>query len=97
MAPWRPVLPTELATRAPERWEMDTNNRLYMAPRKDEVFGTPNYYASDLTYETPVGGERLITTVTFTYTFTASSDWSCALTSYTRAFRQRGNGMVAGR
>jgi hypothetical protein len=86
VALWRPVLPTELATRAPERWEMDTNNRLYMAPRKGEVFGTPNYYASNLTYETPVAGERLITTVTFTYAFTASSDWSCALTSYTRAF-----------
>ena len=86
VAAWRPVLPTEIANREPARWELDTNNRLYLAPRKGEVFGTPNYYAGYLTYETPVGGERTITTVAFDFSFTASADWTATLAAYTRAF-----------
>ena len=68
------------------RYEMDTNNRLYVAPRKDEIFGGANYFAGYHCYETPSAGQRTITTVTFTYNFTASSDWTCSLFSYIRGF-----------
>lgn len=86
VAEWRPVLPSEDATREPARWQMDNNNRLYLAPRKGETFGTPNYYAGEYTYETPAGGERTITTVTFTYALFAPVGWTGFLRSQTRAW-----------
>ena len=79
---WIQVTAAMLNYRAPERWEMDTNNRLYMAPRLGENFGTPGYFTGQYTYAIPSGGSRSVTKVTFTYEFKASSDWSAFLNSY---------------
>lgn len=89
VAAWRPIRTEDDAIFAPEHYELDTNNRLYVAPRKGEVFGSPNYYCGYHCYETPSGGERTITTVTFTYSFTASSDWRFTLISHLRDFSSR--------
>lgn len=37
---WRPMLQTEVSTSRPDRFSMDTNNRLYIAPTKGAVLGT---------------------------------------------------------
>jgi hypothetical protein len=83
---WRPITSAEVANREPARWQMDTNNRLYLAPQKNGLFGSPNYYVGSLTYETPIGGARKIVTVTFTYDLKAPAGWRADLGSFNRDF-----------
>lgn len=87
-ADWRPVRTTEVATRAPDRYTFDTNNRLYIAPNKGAVHfggaGTPRL--GSIAYRAPNGGSRVLTTLSLTYNVVAlSADWVCGWNAYSAA------------
>ncbi len=75
-AGWRPATSLDFSAYEPARWEIDNNNRLYIAPRKNETY--PTGVANDvgtLTYAAPHNGERNITVCQFAWQFFAPTDW----------------------
>ncbi|MBX3058264.1 MAG: hypothetical protein KF770_17515 [Anaerolineae bacterium] len=75
-AGWRPATPDDLSAFDPSRWEMDNNNRIYIAPRKGETFpsgSTSNIGAQ--TYAAPHNGERNIVVCQFAWQFFAPTNW----------------------
>lgn len=56
-----------------ELFELDNNNRLWIAPRKNEVFSSSEIAAWG--YEAPHQGERGLFMVAFEYEFVAASPW----------------------
>jgi hypothetical protein len=63
---WRAVTGDELSGATPERYEIDVNNRLYIALKKNEVFYDNTNFGA-LTYAAPDGGERSIVRVEADY------------------------------
>ena len=64
----------------PDRWEIDTNNRLYIAPKKGELFGATAYAGATavgaLYYLRPSQSLRSIEYLSFTFDVTVpSADW----------------------
>lgn len=85
-AGWRPVTPAEVANRTIARWQWDNNNRLYLAPRKGDVFESTTQVGA-LTFAAPEDGNRSVYYVSFDYDFTVpSSTWRARLSSATEAF-----------
>lgn len=81
---WNETTEDDRGNRSPERYQIDNNNRLYIAPRKNEnLDGT---VAGAITFETPDKGQRNIARVEFDYEITDSkgSSWRADLNSYTR-------------
>lgn len=72
---WRPTTSDQISVHAPEKWEIKTDGMIYFAPKKNETFGTPNYYAGAAYVATPSGSTRSIVAVTFTYKFYAPANW----------------------
>jgi hypothetical protein len=75
-ADWRPVTSDDSSGFSSERFEMDNNNRLYIAPRQDENY--VNNSDGAWTYATPhnaAHAERAIVIVEFDYILDAPSDW----------------------
>lgn len=85
VAEWRPITVNDQAGNVPERYEIDTNNRLYIAPRKGETFAN-NADVGSLTYETPVGGSRQIVAVSFDYQLLAPANWIGRFDTFARDF-----------
>lgn len=56
---WRAVTGGDLSGATPERYEVDTNNRLYIALKKGETFYDNTNFGA-LTYAAPDGGDRSI-------------------------------------
>lgn len=65
VAEWRPVVSTEWAAAAQDRYTYDTQNRIYIAPRKGEAFG--NALTGGQAVLAPHRGTRVLTTVTCSY------------------------------
>lgn len=64
---WEPVTPADLANHDPSLYEMDNVNRLFIAPRYDEIFNSTN--RAGWGYKTPPAGERTINRITFDWRF----------------------------
>lgn len=67
VAEWRVVRSDEISGAVPERWEIDTNNRLMIAPRKNEAYN--NASIAYFTLETPAGSSRQISSLSFDYDY----------------------------
>lgn len=72
---FREVTALEIASRTPEKYQTDTNGRLYMAPRKGETFVFPN--DCSLNYTVPSGTNRLIVGVQFDWVVRYPTGWTC--------------------
>lgn len=68
---WRPVTSDELAIAKTERFEVDNNNRVRLAIKKNEQSNTSNLGV--MVYELPDGGEREAVTIAFSYTMTTTT------------------------
>lgn len=83
---WRPITPQMSSAYRPDRWEIDNNNRLYIAPRENEYYDITDDRGG-LTFADPHLGARNIAVVTFDYTVTLpSATWVARLLSYTDAW-----------
>lgn len=73
-AAWEPVTADDSAGDVPERWEMDNNNRLYIAPRQPEGYANAGDYG-DLTYVIPDASERNIVGFSYKYEVLLPTNW----------------------
>jgi hypothetical protein len=64
----------------PSRYEMDTNKRVFISPRKGEDF-TSGTSIGELYYLVPDGSTRNIAAFSFDYEFNLSSDWTIRVVS----------------
>lgn len=76
-AGWRVVTGDDDAARTPSRFEMDNNNRLFVGLKKNMVYGAGN--KGSWMAGIPDGSDRLIKSVTFDYSFLASSDYQARM------------------
>lgn len=74
-AGWRPVTDTDITGRTPERYEMDNNNRLYIAPKKGESFGHKRHNG-DMSFAVPHLSVRGIKSITANYDMLLPSGWA---------------------
>lgn len=77
---WRAVTGMDRVVATPERYEIDNNNRLYIAPRKGETYNHNNH-AGELTYAAPHLGARDISHFTADYSITLPTGWTVRLLS----------------
>lgn len=77
-AGWRAVTDDDTASRTPEQYEIDNNNRLYLALRKGETYGN-GVDIGELTYAAPHLGERGISDFSATYSITLPTNWQFRL------------------
>lgn len=82
---FRPVVTQELANAAPSRYEMDTNNRVFITAKKGETFGNAPVYAGFQAYELPDRGERDVVAISFDYEALAPVNWRFDCNTYTNA------------
>lgn len=84
-AEWRQGTDADVSLFAPERWELDNNNRLYFAPRKNEQFSN-NSTRGAWAFLAPYNGAQDIAEVIFSYSFNLPVDWKVVLRSHTEGF-----------
>lgn len=81
-AGWREVTEEERATAVPAQYEMDNNNRLYIAPRKGEEYNYGFTNVGELTFVIPNNGStRLISHFEADYEIHLPSGWKARLLS----------------
>lgn len=82
---WRPVTAGDLGGRTPERYTMDNNNRLYIAPKKGEAFGTGNHNGT-MAYLLPHNGLRKLARFTASYDLTLPANWQIRIITADEGF-----------
>ena len=85
---WRPVLETEGAGWAPQRYTFDTSDRLFISPTKGAVHGgaVGARQIGGLAYLAPDRGSRVLTNISFDWRFTVpSADWYLQVAWYSAA------------
>lgn len=80
VAGFRATTSNDVANRTPEKYAMDTINRLFIALRKNETYAN-NAEAGDYTLAAPHLPDRNIVEVEFTYEMLLPLDWDLALQS----------------
>jgi len=80
---WKPTIPDLLAGHTPERYQFDQQNRLYIAPRKNENFGPVGTAHGGLYYLTLYDDVKR---VTFNYDFVDPNNWVGRLGSMNAAW-----------
>ena len=88
VADWRPILTTEQSGNYPDRYEFDTQNRLFISPKKNETFGSSTYQGG-LTFETPDGSSRTIVGISYDFALLLPTDWSYQVVTQNRDFSGR--------
>lgn len=73
-AAWRAVADTEVTGATPSQYEIDNNNRLYIAPRKGETY-TNNSSFGEMTFAVPHNSVRNITNFSCNYTVLLPTNW----------------------
>jgi hypothetical protein len=86
VASWRPVKPEENAIFIPERFQFDTNNRLYIALQKGAVYGNAPYAVGGLAFVAPSGSSRSILGISFDFALLAPVGWLARLITYNGSF-----------
>ena len=75
---WQPTTNRILAGRNPERWSMDTNNRIYLAPNGGDAQDTSNI--GSISTAIPHGSSRQLLAISYDYSWTApNSTWQAVL------------------
>ena len=76
VANWRPDSPP--GSNNPERYQMDTNNRIFVALQKNATYGN-NANVGIIRFEQPYGGSRKIIGASFDYDVTLPNNWHVEL------------------
>jgi hypothetical protein len=84
-ADWREVTNNDLSAFATSRYEIDNNNRLYVALRKGETYFNQTNLGG-LTYCVPNRGQRNITNFSCSYDVDLPANWEFRVRSMTDAF-----------
>lgn len=82
---WRPVTGEELSSRTPDRYEMDNNNRLYIAPRKGEAFGHAQHMGT-MVFMMPHRGLKVARNFKASYDMLLPSGWEFRVLTYNEGF-----------
>lgn len=69
----------------PERWQLDNNNRIFMALVNGETYNNNNHYGG-LVFRNPHRGERKIQVVGYDYDIDLPTDWKVELVGYDEGF-----------
>lgn len=86
VAHWRPALIGEIVNAFPDRYNVNTNNQVYIAPQKGGAFGNSPAYVCYMVYQIPDQSSRLITGLSFDYTANGPTGWTFGVTGYGTAF-----------
>jgi len=74
-AGWETLTADDMALSAPQKYEIDTNNRLYIATKKGEIYqNSPNKVAR-IGLLLPDGGERGFVGIQFDFYLTQATNW----------------------
>lgn len=76
---WRAMTIDDRANTRSEKYESDNNNRLWLAPRKNETMTTTTF--GRMGFVAPDRGARYLSTVSFNYDVFLDSGWTAALIS----------------
>lgn len=86
---WVQTTPEQVATRTPDLYQMDTNNRLWITATKGTTYAVNN--DGELHYMIPSESARQIQTVTFDYSFNMSANFSARLAGFQDGFTSGAN------
>ena len=78
LSPWYVLPPEEIAASLPDRFSVDNNNRLYLAPNSGETFGTSTAWGV-FGYAIPDDSEQQVIEVSFEYRLKGASGWRARL------------------
>lgn len=81
VANWRQTTETDVATRAPAKYVLDNNNRLFFGLKKNETYANATE-AGQWSFAAPYANAQNVVEVTFTYTMLLPVDWNLALQSW---------------
>lgn len=81
LEPWRPVTAADTAKRNPTLYNIDKNNRLYLALKKNAVY-IHNDDVGAQVYIAPSGGERDLTYLSYNYSYNLPAGWYFRLAAY---------------
>jgi hypothetical protein len=84
-ADWRPITEDDQSGARPSRYEMDNNNRIFIAPRKGEAYGNNTAFGR-MIYRLPHRGERKIAKFSCSYSVTLPSNWQFRVLTYDDGF-----------
>lgn len=84
-ADWREVTEDDLAAMQPKRYEMDNNNRVYIAPKKNESFNNQAHVGA-LTYAVPHLSARGLVRFGCSYSMVLPAGWEFRVISYADDF-----------
>ena len=76
---WRSVTSEERPAARPEQYEMDNNNRLYIAPRKGETYSGSVSNFGECTYVVPDKGDEPIRRIYASYDIRLPAGWTARL------------------
>lgn len=82
---WLPITTSDVATRTPERYQMDTNNRLFMAPQKNATYANTGL-VGEFHFTPPNGGSRKIIGLQFDYEMLMPVNWQLIASSWNTAW-----------
>lgn len=75
VAGWRPLTTDEFSDATPEKYEIDNNNRIYVAPKKGEIFQNAPHKIGRIGFQIPDDSSREFVGVQFDYEFAGVSPW----------------------
>jgi hypothetical protein len=76
---WSPTTADQYNKRNPEKYQMDTQNRIFIAPRKNETFGTPDEHQGSLHYICLFND---VARITFSYDVKLPTSWRAQVSSW---------------
>jgi hypothetical protein len=82
---WRLVDARNVANRIPSMYSTDTNDRLFIAPTKNSVYGSGTEIG-EWGYQIPSGSSRQITAISFDWTANLPTNWYARVDRYTSAY-----------
>ena len=82
---WEPVTSSNLSGHRPGRYQMDTNNRLYISPTAGETFGDGTH-AGAMTLAIPHRSDRKLKKFACSYEMVLPTDWKFRVITYDDAF-----------
>ncbi len=82
VADWEPITSSDITTRNPERYQMDTNNRLFLAPQKNATYANTGQIG-EFHLTGPNGGSRKIVGLSFDYDMIMPANWQLIASSWT--------------
>lgn len=83
---WRELVENDDPFARASRYEMDTNGRLQIGPKKGDWYNTSPSDVGALVYEAPAGGSRNLVAASFAYEFHMPAGWTARLVTYGLGF-----------